>query len=254
MRRRRDNLCVCWVVTWPVLIVVGGPIRRRRVAVRALERRRALRVFIGSHRCWVVLLFVVGSSFPHADVIRVTMVVSRSQTNKIRSLFLFVLDDDLLICSLISRAVVEPRYRISTLRSREITKCSNFQTTMTSLNIFLYGVELKVQRSGSLLTICLRHQHPFPHTLVFYHQIQLWYPTTSPQRRMPSTLPEHKRLLLAPKFGRKGRKKTSHSLMTFPPKGLFVEMWFGKIFPTNAGDESRQHRVCRFFWQSLHDR
>jgi len=76
--------------------------------------------------------------------------VSRSQTNKIRSLFLFVLDDDLLICSLISRAVVEPRYRISTLRSREITKCSNFQTTMTSLNIFpnpppLYGVELKVQ-------------------------------------------------------------------------------------------------------------
>ena len=64
----------CWVVTWPVLIVIGGPIRRRRVAVRALERRRALHVFIGSHCCWVVLLFVVGSSFPHADVIRVTMV------------------------------------------------------------------------------------------------------------------------------------------------------------------------------------
>ena len=76
--------------------------------------------------------------------------VSRSQANKIRSLFLFVLDDDLLICSLISRAVVEPRYRISTLRSRENTKCSNFQTTMTSSNIFLtpsslHGVGLKVQ-------------------------------------------------------------------------------------------------------------
>jgi hypothetical protein len=59
-------------------------------------------------------------------------VVSRSQTNKIRSLFLFVVNDDLLICSLISRAVVEPRYRISTLRSREIPKCSNFWPTMTS--------------------------------------------------------------------------------------------------------------------------
>ena len=67
-----------WVVTWPVLVVVGGPISRRWVAVRAysssLERRRALLVFIGSRRCWVVLLFVIGSSFPHADVIRVTMV------------------------------------------------------------------------------------------------------------------------------------------------------------------------------------
>jgi hypothetical protein len=29
----------------------------------------------------------------------ITMIVSRSQTNKIRSLFLFVLDDDLLICN-----------------------------------------------------------------------------------------------------------------------------------------------------------
>ena len=64
----------CWVVTWPILIVIGGPICRRRVVVRALERRRALHVFIGSHHCWVVLLFIVGSSFPHADIIRVTMV------------------------------------------------------------------------------------------------------------------------------------------------------------------------------------
>jgi hypothetical protein len=36
--------------------------------------------------------------------------VSRSQTIKIRKVFLFVLIDDLLIYSLISRAVVKPRY------------------------------------------------------------------------------------------------------------------------------------------------
>ena len=40
--------------------------------------------------------------------------VSRSQTIKFRKSFLFVLIDDLLIYSLISRAVVRPRYRIST--------------------------------------------------------------------------------------------------------------------------------------------
>ena len=58
-------------------ILVGGLIHRHRVTVRASsssERRRALLVFIGSRRCWVILLFVVGSSFPHAGVIRMTMV------------------------------------------------------------------------------------------------------------------------------------------------------------------------------------
>ena len=55
--------------------------------------------------------------------------------------------------------------------------------------------------------ICLRHQHPFPHTLIFYHQIQLWYPTTSPRHRMTSTLLDPKQLLLALKLGKKGRKK-----------------------------------------------
>jgi hypothetical protein len=41
-----------WVVTWPILVVVGGLIRRHWVAVRAysssLEHHRALLVFIGS--------------------------------------------------------------------------------------------------------------------------------------------------------------------------------------------------------------
>ena len=59
-------------------VIVGRPIRCRWVAVRAdsssLERSRALLVFIGSRRCWGVLLFVIGSSFPHAGIIRMTMV------------------------------------------------------------------------------------------------------------------------------------------------------------------------------------
>ena len=52
-----------WVVTWPILVVVGGPIHRHWVAVRAysssLERHRARLVFIGSRcptlRRWVLV-------------------------------------------------------------------------------------------------------------------------------------------------------------------------------------------------------
>jgi hypothetical protein len=90
---RHLALCIVhhrWVVTWPVLVVIGGPISRRWVTVRAyslsLECRRALLVFIGSRRCWVVLLFVIGSSFPHAGVIRMTMVGIREHHELTRGL------------------------------------------------------------------------------------------------------------------------------------------------------------------------
>ena len=177
------------------------------------------------------------------------MLVSRSQTNKIRSLFLFVFDDDLLICSLISRAVVEPRYRISTLRSREITKYSNFQTTMTS-SILLWR---RTQGSGSLLTICLcpqRPQHPFQPTLISYHQIQLWDLTTLSRRRMSSTLLEPRWLvllrvnprwlLLVPQLGKKGRKKTNHCLMPFPP--LILKNLCAKKNHTGLDEAPRSRR------------
>ena len=52
-----------WVVTWPVLVVIGGPIHHHRVAVRAysssLERHQVRLVFIGSRcptlRRWVLV-------------------------------------------------------------------------------------------------------------------------------------------------------------------------------------------------------
>jgi len=73
MRRRRAILIVGpssslghphrWVVTWPILVVVGGPIHHHRVAVRAysssLERHRVRLIFIGSRcptlRRWVLI-------------------------------------------------------------------------------------------------------------------------------------------------------------------------------------------------------
>ena len=86
----------CWVVSGPYpsslvgsLVVVAlslglyssslvEPFIVRWVVVRAysssLECRWALVIFIGSHHCWVVLLFVIGSSFPHAGVIYMIMV------------------------------------------------------------------------------------------------------------------------------------------------------------------------------------
>ena len=78
MHRRWAILLVVELSLGPYSLSLVGPFIVRWVVGRAysssLERRRALLVFIGSHRCWVVLLFAVGSLFPRAGVIRVTMV------------------------------------------------------------------------------------------------------------------------------------------------------------------------------------
>jgi len=79
--------------------------------------------------------------------------------------------------------------------------CSNFQTTMTSSNIFPTAPPLY---PGSLLMIFIRPQRSTP-----IHQIQLWYVTTSPRRRMSSTLLKPRWLLLALKFGENGLHATS---------------------------------------------
>ena len=79
---------------------------------------------------------------------------------------------------------------------------------MTSSNIFPMPLESssawrRTQSSGSLLTYL--HFLSSSSALISYNFTTTLYAL------------EPKRLLLAPKFGKKGRKKTSHCLMSFPP-------------------------------------
>ena len=59
-----------------------------------------------------------------------------------------------------------PCSSISTLKSREKSKCSNFQTTMALCQRFTLKFQISM---------------PVP---TYSHQIQLWYPTPSPRRRI----------------------------------------------------------------------
>ena len=109
----------------------------------------------------------------------------------------------------------------------KLLKVVIFQTAVI-VDTYPHSVWRRTRGSGSLQMICLRPQRPQHRFRHFYHQIQPCYLTTLPQRHMSSTPPgllkflesSLRRLLLAPKFGRKGRRRISRSLMSFLPSIL----------------------------------
>jgi hypothetical protein len=96
------------------------------------------------------------------------MLVSRSQTNKIRSLFLFVLIDDLLICSLISRAVVKPQ------TAELIYECGFFKempvSSSSSLEFFdsCFMTELKSRHPNVLQIVGISDEGSKSHFIQFH--------------------------------------------------------------------------------------